>query len=203
MDFFASSSSTTRRANPEEELLPQTSAAETPHRPENVEQRTPSSFSLPPPNPPENLPAELKHEKIIFLDHCYNNSQDSDENYQPENINYASLISRIRGIRGGGQIQYRIARKRGSGGSKKRKSTDDMEVDDMDVDSMEVDDSPELGSEIVMGDRQKRVKRLRTHPRGSPYDKRLRKSAKKGLPDDKQTSLTDPTETLNPPETVT
>lgn len=206
MDFSASSSSKTK---PEEQqyhqlLPPQPSTVEIPHQPGNrnhVEQRIPSSCSLPPPDcPTDSLQIGTEHEKVVLLDHCYDN-RDIDDNYLPENINYASLISRIRGIRGGSQIQYRVARKRGPGNSKKRKLVDDMEVDDMEMDGMDVD---ELSSEVAVADKHKRVKRQHTRSRDSPYDKNQRKSAKKSRSGDrKKTSPINPTEAPDLPEMVT
>lgn len=146
-----------------------------------------------------NMSMKSELENIVFLDHCHDN-RDTDDNYLPENINYDSLISRIRAIRGSSQIQYRIPRKRASESTRKLKSVDDMEVDDL----AELDDHAELSDEIVTVNRQKRVKRLPTRSRVSPYDKHLRKSSKKGRSDDdKRVSLVNPTETPKLPETTT
>lgn len=137
-------------------------------------------------------------ESIVFLDHCHvQNNPDADDDYLPENINYSSLLSRIRAIRGSSQIQYRVPRKRTTEGTRKLKSADDMEVDDL----AELDNQAELSDEIVTVDRQKRVKRLPTRSRVSPYDKSLRKSAKKHRPkDSKLASLAKPADL---PETIT
>lgn len=75
-----------------------------------------------------------------------------------------------------------------------------MEVDDL----AGPDDQAELSDEIVLVDRQKRVKRLPTRSRVSPYDKSQRKSAKKHRSkDSKRASLANPAETQDLPETIT
>lgn len=143
-----------------------------------------------------NMSMKSELENIVFLDHCHD-SRDTDDNYLPENINYESLISRIRAIRGSSQIQYRVPRKRTSESTRKPKSVGDMEVDDF-------DDQAELSDEIVTINRQKRVKKLPTRSRVSPYDKHLRKSSKKTRSDDsKRVSPVNPTETPKLPETTT
>lgn len=143
-----------------------------------------------------NMSMKSELENIVFLDHCHDN-RDTDDNYLPENVNYESLISRIRAIRGSSQIQYRVPRKRASESTRKPKSAGDMEVDDF-------DDQAELSDEIVTINRQKRVKRLPTRSRVSPYDKHLRKSSKKSRSDDsKRAPPANPTETPKLPETTT
>lgn len=91
-----------------------------------------------------------------------------------------------------------------SGNSKKPKLVDDMEVDDMEMDGMDGMDVDELGSDIAVAGKYKRVKRQRTRPRDSPYDKNQRKSAKKSrLDDHKKISPINPTEAPDLPEMIT